>query len=102
MIETKKLSRIYSQGKFDVKAVDEISSTFKKGEFTSVVGPSGSGKTTFLNCVGGLDKPTGGEVIIDGESLNKLSSTEIIQYRLKNIGFVFHTILYFIHFTSLC
>ena len=89
MIETKKLSRIYSQGKFDVKAVDEISSTFKKGEFTSVVGPSGSGKTTFLNCVGGLDKPTGGEVIIDGESLNKLSSTEIIQYRLKNIGFVF-------------
>ena len=49
MIETKKLSRIYSQGKFDVKAVDEISSTFKKGEFTSVVGPSGSGKTTFLN-----------------------------------------------------
>jgi len=89
MIETKKLSRTYSQGKFNVKAVDEISSTFKKGEFTSVVGPSGSGKTTFLNCVGGLDKPTGGEVIIDGESLNKLSSTEIIQYRLKNIGFVF-------------
>ena len=55
----------------------------------TIDGPSGSGKTTFLNCVGGLDKPTGGELIIDGESLNKLSSTEIIQYRLKNIGFVF-------------
>lgn len=89
MIETIKLSRIYSQGKFDVKAVDEITSTFKKGEFTSVVGPSGSGKTTFLNCVGGLDKPTAGEVIIDGDSLNNLSSAQIIQYRLKNIGFVF-------------
>ena len=67
----------------------EISSTFKKGEFTSVVGPSGSGKTTFLNCVGGLDKPTSGQVIIDGDLLNNFSSAEIIQYRLQNIGFVF-------------
>ena len=54
MIETKNLSKIYNPGKFEVKAVNNISTLFKEGEFTSVVGPSGSGKTTFLNCVGVL------------------------------------------------
>ena len=89
MIETKNLSKIYNPGKFEVKAVNRVSSLFKEGEFTSVVGPSGSGKTTFLNCVGGLDKPTSGEVYISGENITSLSGSDIIQYRLKNIGFVF-------------
>ena len=89
MIETKNLSKIYNPGKFEVKAVNSVSSLFKEGEFTSVVGPSGSGKTTFLNCVGGLDKPTSGEVYISGENITSLSGSDIIQYRLKNIGFVF-------------
>ena len=89
MIETKNLSKIYNPGKFEVKAVNNVSGLFKEGEFTSVVGPSGSGKTTFLNCVGGLDNPTSGDVYISGENITQLSSSEIIQYRLKNIGFVF-------------
>ena len=89
MIETKKLSKIYNPGKFEVKAVNNVSSLFKEGEFTSVVGPSGSGKTTFLNCVGGLDKPTSGDVFIEGKNITRLSGSDIIQYRLKNIGFVF-------------
>ncbi len=89
MIETKNLSKIYNPGKFEVKAVNDVNSLFKDGEFTSVVGPSGSGKTTFLNCVGGLDKPTSGNVYIAGENITQLSKGEIIQYRLKNIGFVF-------------
>ena len=89
MIETKNLSKIYNPGKFEVKAVNNISTLFKEGEFTSVVGPSGSGKTTFLNCVGGLDQPTSGEVIISGENITKLSGSKIINYRLNNIGFVF-------------
>ena len=89
MIETKNLSKIYNPGKFEVKAVNNISALFKEGEFTSVVGPSGSGKTTFLNCVGGLDQPTSGEVIISGENITKLSGSKIINYRLNNIGFVF-------------
>ena len=89
MIETKNLSKIYNPGKFEVNAVDNISTLFKEGEFTSVVGPSGSGKTTFLNCVGGLDQPTSGEVIISGENITKLSGSKIINYRLNNIGFVF-------------
>ena len=90
MIETKNLSKIYNPGKFEVKAVNNISAFFEEGEFTSVVGPSGSGKTTFLNCVGGLDQPTSGEVIISGENITKLSGSKIINYRLNNIGFVFH------------
>tara|TARA_X000001036_G_C20652390_1_gene795580 strand:+ start:690 stop:1367 length:678 start_codon:yes stop_codon:yes gene_type:complete len=89
MIETKNLSKIYNPGKFEVRAVNNISALFKEGEFTSVVGPSGSGKTTFLNCVGGLDQPTSGEVIISGENITELSGSKIINYRLNNIGFVF-------------
>ena len=89
MIETKKLIKIYNPGKFEVKAVNDVSTVFAEGEFTAVVGPSGSGKTTFLNCVGGLDKPTSGEVYISGENITSLSGSDIIQYRLKNIGFVF-------------
>ena len=91
MIETKNLSKIYNPGKFEVKAVNDVNSLFKEGEFTSVVGPSGSGKTTFLNCVGGLDNPTSGDVYIDGENITRLSGGDIIQYRLKNIGFVFQS-----------
>ena len=91
MIETKNLSKIYNPGKFEVKAVDDVNSLFKEGEFTSVVGPSGSGKTTFLNCIGGLDNPTSGDVYIAGENITRLSGSNIIQYRLKNIGFVFQS-----------
>ena len=89
MIETKNLSKIYNPGKFEVNAVNNVSTLFKEGEFTSVVGPSGSGKTTFLNCVGGLDTPSSGDVIIAGENITQLSGNSIIKYRLKNIGFVF-------------
>lgn len=89
MIETKSLSKIYNPGKFEVKAVNNVSTQFQEGEFTSVVGPSGSGKTTFLNCVGGLDTPTSGDVFISGKNITKLSGSDIINYRLQNIGFVF-------------
>ena len=89
MIETKELSKIYNPGKFEVRAVDNVTCKFAEGEFTAVVGPSGSGKTTFLNCVGGLDSPTSGNVIISNKNITKLSGGDIIKYRLKNIGFVF-------------
>ena len=75
MIETKNLSKIYNPGKFEVKAVNSVSSLFEEGEFTSVVGPSGSGKTTFLNCVGGLDKPTSGVTVIEFKSVRKVKET---------------------------
>ena len=89
VIKTKNISRIYHQGDFEVKALNNVSIDFKKGEFTAIIGPSGSGKTTFLNAIGGLDKPTNGEVIINNTDITNLSDNELIDFRLNNIGFVF-------------
>ncbi len=89
VIEVKNLHKVYQETKIPVYAVNGIDIAFEEGEFTAVVGPSGSGKTTFLNMVGGLDKPSNGEVYIDGTSITKLKSRKLIDFRLHNIGFVF-------------
>lgn len=89
IIEIKDLSKIYEGSQLEVKAVNGINLTFDKGEFTAIVGPSGSGKTTFLNLIGGLDDPTTGEVIVDGVNIGNLSASGIIDFRLRNIGFIF-------------
>jgi putative ABC transport system ATP-binding protein len=89
VIETKNISRIYQQGDIEVKALNNVSINFEEGEFTAIIGPSGSGKTTFLNAIGGLDKPTSGKVIISDTDITKLTENELIDFRLKNIGFVF-------------
>ncbi|MDP4189817.1 MAG: ABC transporter ATP-binding protein, partial [Bacteroidota bacterium] len=73
----------------EVKAIDDISLTFEQGEFTCIVGPSGSGKTTLLNMMGGLDKPTEGDITIGGTDILKLNESKLIDFRLRNIGFVF-------------
>jgi putative ABC transport system ATP-binding protein len=89
VISTKDLSRIYSQGPVEVRAVDGVNLSIESGEFTALVGPSGSGKTTLLNLIGGLDRPTTGEVTIRETKLSELSENDLIQFRLHNIGFVF-------------
>lgn len=89
VIEIKDLFKIYNSTEVQVKAVNGISVDIEEGEFTAVVGPSGSGKTTFLNMLGGLDKPTSGEVMIAGVDIWGLSSRKLIEFRLNNIGFVF-------------
>ena len=89
VIETKNISRIYHQGDIEVRALDDVSIDFEQGEFTAIIGPSGSGKTTFLNAIGGLDKPTSGSVIINNTDITTLSENELIDFRLRNIGFVF-------------
>jgi len=89
IIEIKDLVKIYDSAEIKVTAVDHIDLTFEKGEFSAVVGPSGSGKTTFLNLLGGLDRPTAGSVLIDGTDLWTLKPRQIIDFRLHNIGFVF-------------
>ncbi len=91
VIETKNLKKIYSQGEIKVNALNDVSVNFKQGEFTAIVGPSGSGKTTFLNTIGGLDKPTSGNVMIDNLDITKLRANKIIDFRLRNIGFVFQS-----------
>ena len=89
VIEIKNLVRIYNSSEVKVKAVNGITVDFEEGEFTAVVGPSGSGKTTFLNMLGGLDRPTSGEVKIGGINIWELSSKKLIDFRMNNIGFVF-------------
>jgi putative ABC transport system ATP-binding protein len=89
MIEIKDLVKTYDSKAVPVKAIDGITLSFKEGEFTAVVGPSGSGKTTLLNIVGGLDEPTAGSVFINGQNIGELTSSQLINYRLHHIGFVF-------------
>ena len=89
IIETKNLHKTYDEGEVKVHAVRGISLSFEQGEFTAVVGPSGSGKTTFLNMVGGLDKQTEGEIIIDGVNISELKASKLTDFRMRNIGFVF-------------
>jgi putative ABC transport system ATP-binding protein len=89
IIKVNKLTKIYDGSQIEVKAVNGVDLSFEQGEFTAVVGPSGSGKTTFLNLVGGLDRPTSGEVIVDNVNIWKLSGRKLIDFRLHNIGFVF-------------
>jgi len=89
IITTKDLNKIYDEETIPVHAVNNVSLEFKEGEFTAIIGPSGCGKTTLLNLLGGLDAPTSGEVIINGTNITNLNSKEIIDFRLRNIGFVF-------------
>jgi len=91
IIEIKNLSKVYDAKTIPVRALNGIDLTFKEGEFTSIVGPSGSGKTTMLNLLGGLDSPTGGEIRIDNIDITGLKSRKLIDFRLRNIGFVFQS-----------
>src|ERR1700760_2630467 len=76
-------------GKRDVIALDAVSLTIPRGEMVSIIGPSGSGKSTLLNLVGGLDRPTSGQVSIDGERLSDLSDDALTRVRRDKIGFIF-------------
>jgi putative ABC transport system ATP-binding protein len=89
VIEIRNIHKIYNEIEIQVNAVDGVTLEFDEAEFAAIVGPSGSGKTTLLNLIGGLDMPTSGEIIIDGTNLAKLKSSELIDFRMRNIGFVF-------------
>lgn len=88
-IEIKNLCKVYGKGEVEVKALDNINLNIEQGEFVAIVGPSGSGKSTLLHLLGGVDKPTSGEVIIKGESIYKLKEKELSILRRRNLGFVF-------------
>lgn len=89
ILEVKGLTKVYGKGETQVRALDGIDLTIEKGEFAAIVGSSGSGKSTFLNMVGGLDIPTGGEVTVDGRKLQELSDDELTVFRRRKIGFIF-------------
>lgn len=91
VIDGHNISKVYNPKTIPVYAVNNVHLHLEKGEFTALVGPSGSGKTTLLNIIGGLDKPDEGRVIINGKDITKLSANELINFRLRNIGFVFQS-----------
>lgn len=83
------LQKIYGQGETEVRALDGVNLEVEKGEFVAIVGTSGSGKSTMLHMIGGLDNPTSGQVIVDGQELSHMSDEELTIFRRRNIGFVF-------------
>ena len=85
------ISKVYNHSTVPVHALNGVSLEVEKGEFTAIVGPSGSGKTTLLNIMGGLDKPTEGGVVIDGVDIATMRSDDLIEFRLRHIGFVFQS-----------
>ncbi|HOF20426.1 MAG TPA: ABC transporter ATP-binding protein [Bacteroidales bacterium] len=91
VLELKNVNKIYNSAEIKVHAVNDVTLEFEEAEFAAIVGPSGSGKTTLLNMIGGLDMPTSGEIIIGGVDLSRLRPSELIDFRLNNIGFVFQS-----------
>ena len=91
ILQTKDLKKYYGSGETQVKALDSVNLTVENGEFVAIVGTSGSGKTTLLHMLGGLDRPTSGEVIVDGQNLLTLKDEALTIFRRRKIGFVFQS-----------
>src|SRR5438045_3603098 len=89
ILEARDVRREYQMGGEIVRALAGVSMKVEQGEFLAILGTSGSGKSTLLNLFGGLDRPTAGEILFDGESLAPLSSWEMSRYRLRRVGMIF-------------
>ena len=89
MLEISNLNKIYGESDSQVKALDNVSFTIKQGEFVLIVGSSGSGKSTLLNMIGLLDRPTSGEILIDGIKTTSLNDDKISSFRNNKLGFIF-------------
>lgn len=91
IIRTENLGKIYNSKSLPVQALKDVNLEIEEGEFTAIIGPSGSGKTTLLNMIGGLDKPTEGKIYIGDTEITALKDSQLIDFRLHNIGFVFQS-----------
>ena len=91
IVETQNLSKHYEIGGVTIKALDQVNIKIVRGEYNSLVGPSGSGKTTLFNMVGGLDRPTSGEVYIDEIDVAMLDAYELAWLRCHRVGYIFQT-----------
>ncbi len=89
IVSCRGLEKNYRQGTIDVPALQGVDLDIMPGDFATLAGPSGSGKTTLLNMIGGLDLPSAGSVVLDGETLENLNKSQLAQLRLDKIGFVF-------------
>lgn len=91
ILETRDLKKVYGTGDTAVHALRQVSLTVEKGEFAAIVGTSGSGKSTLLHMLGGLDRPTAGEVLVDGKSIFSFQEEELTIFRRRKIGFIFQS-----------
>ncbi|MDF1511027.1 ABC transporter ATP-binding protein [Robertmurraya sp. DFI.2.37] len=89
ILATNKLKKIYGEGDSEVRALDGVSISIEEGEFVAIIGTSGSGKSTLLNMLGGLDRPTSGNVMFKNRDIYTMKDEELIIFRRRNIGFVF-------------
>ena len=89
LVQINNVVKHYSRGKQVVEVLHGITLDIPKGDFVALMGPSGSGKTTLLNLIGGLDQPTRGEIVVDGQRIDRMSSTELSRWRARHVGFVF-------------
>lgn len=91
IIQIEHLFKEYKLGKQRISVIDDVNLNILEGEFVAIVGASGSGKSTLLHLLGGLDKPSQGKVIIDGQDINKLSDSRLSKFRNQAIGFIFQS-----------
>lgn len=89
LIQIQNVSKSYWRDSFEIPVLNNINLNVEPGEFVALMGPSGSGKTTLLNLIAGIDRPSGGEVLIEGKDITKLSESELAKWRANNVGFVF-------------
>ena len=89
IIEFQNVSRVYTTGDHELKALDDVSLKIEQGKFVVILGPSGAGKSTLLNLLGGLDTPTNGKIIVDGNDIANLNSDQLAEYRASKVGFIF-------------
>ncbi len=89
MIQLKNISKRYKMGKEVFNALDDVNLNIENGDFMAIVGPSGSGKSTLMHIIGGLDKPTTGQVMVDGKDISTLKEKELAKYRSTKTGFIF-------------
>jgi putative ABC transport system ATP-binding protein len=89
LVELKGVVKRYKRGRQQVEVLHNLDLSIEAGEFLALMGPSGSGKTTLLNLIGGLDRPTEGDVVVGGEHIDELSGGELAKWRARHVGFVF-------------
>src|SRR5262245_61521423 len=93
LIEARRLVKLYRMGEETVHALNDVSFTIERGGYCAIVGPSGSGKSTLMNILGGLDTPTDGRIIIDGNDIREMDDAGLAEFRNRAIGFVFQSFM---------
>jgi putative ABC transport system ATP-binding protein len=91
VVQVRAVSKIFKRDAFEVRALDDVSIDIAKGEFLALMGPSGSGKTTLLNMIAAIDRPTQGELLVQGQDIFRLSDSQTAHWRNEHIGYVFQT-----------